>query len=161
MQKNPNLRAMQAADLKRVSLIERASFKAPWSSGMIKGLCALESSICLVLDTDGMVQGYVFARVEVDEVKVLHIVNLAVEPSSRRQGCGRMILKKILERGRNEGCDWVYLEVRPSNLAAIRLYQKAGFKILRKRSHYYEDGSDAYVMGSEINEALKSIKEET
>jgi ribosomal-protein-alanine N-acetyltransferase len=151
---------MQAADLKRVSEIERASFKAPWSGGMIKGLCALENSICLVLDIDNSIQGYVFARVEVDEVRVLHIVNLAVEPSSRRQGYGRMILKKILERGHNEGCDWVYLEVRLSNLAAIRLYQKAGFEILRKRSHYYEDGSDAYVMGVEINKALISIRKE-
>lgn len=149
---------MQAADLKRVSEIERASFKAPWSSGMIKGLCALENSICLVLDTDGMVQGYVFARVEIDEVRVLHIVNLAVEPSLRRQDYGWMMLGKILERGHNQGCNWVYLEVRPSNLAAIRLYRKAGFEVFRKRSHYYEDGSDAYVMGAEIGKALKSIR---
>jgi ribosomal-protein-alanine N-acetyltransferase len=160
MQKSPNLRTMHAVDLKRVYEIERASFKAPWSSGMIKGLCALENSTCLVLDMYGSIQGYVFARTEVDEVRVLHIVNLAVEPSSRRQGYGWMILTKILERGRNEGCDWAYLEVRPSNLAAIRLYEKAGFAILRKRSHYYEDGSDAYVMGAEISKTLKSIKEE-
>jgi ribosomal-protein-alanine N-acetyltransferase len=159
MQKNPNLRAMQAADLERVSMIEKASFKAPWSGGMIKGLCALENSICLVLDIDNSIQGYVFARVEVDEVRVLHIVNLAVEPSSRRQGCGWLMLEKILECGCNEGCDWVYLEVRLSNLAAIRLYQKAGFEILRKRSHYYEDGSDAYVMGAEIGKALTLLKE--
>lgn len=150
---------MQEADLKRVSLIERASFKAPWSRGMIKGLCVLENSICLVLDIDGMVQGYVFARVERNEIGILHIVNLAVDPSLCRQGYGWLMLGKILERGRKQGCDWTYLEVRPSNLAAIRLYQKAGFEIFRKRSHYYEDGSDAYVMGALISKALESIKE--
>jgi len=148
---------MKAVDLGRVSEIERASFKTPWSKQMIKGLCGLENAVCLVLDVDDVVQGYVSARVESDETPILHIVNLAVAPEARRQGKGRMLLRAILERGRDAGCDWSYLEVRTTNPAAIRLYQKAGFKIFRKRSHYYEDGSDSYEMGAAVEESLKSL----
>ena len=157
MQRDPNLRTMKAVDLGRVSEIERASFKAPWSKQMIKGLCGLENAVCLVLDVDDVVQGYASARVESDEIPILHVVNLAVAPEARRQGKGRMLLAGILKHGRDAGCEWAYLEVRAANLAAIRLYRKAGFKTFRKRSHYYEDGSDAYEMGAAIEEALKSL----
>jgi ribosomal-protein-alanine N-acetyltransferase len=157
MQRSPNLRAMQAVDLERVSEIERASFKAPWSKQMIKDMCALQSSICQVVDMDGVAQGYVCARIESFETNILHIVNLAVDPLLRRQGFGRMLLAWVLEQGRDAGCEWSYLEVRAGNLAAIRLYQKAGFKTFRKRSRYYEDGSDAYEMGAAVDESLKSL----
>jgi len=157
MQRDPNLRAMKAVDLGGVSEIERASFKAPWSKRMIKDMCALQNSICQVLDMDGIVRGYVCASVESFETNILHIVNLAVDPLLRRQGYGRMLLAGILEQGRDAGCEWAYLEVRTTNLAAIRLYRKAGFKIFRKRSHYYEDGSGAYEMGAAVEESLKSL----
>ncbi|TKJ44444.1 ribosomal-protein-alanine N-acetyltransferase [candidate division TA06 bacterium B3_TA06] len=157
MQRSLNLRAMQALDLERVCEIENVSFKAPWSKGMIKELCGLENAVCLVLDVDDVIQGYASARVESDEIPILHIVNLAVAPEARRQGKGRMLLRAILERGLDAGCEWAYLEVRTTNLAAIRLYQKAGFKIFRKRSHYYEDGFDAYEMGAVIEESFKSL----
>ncbi|MBA7654926.1 [Ribosomal protein S18]-alanine N-acetyltransferase [subsurface metagenome] len=148
---------MQALDLERVSKIEKASFKAPWSKQMIKELCGLENAVCLVLDVDDVVQGYASARVESDEVNILHVVNLAVDSGVRRSGYGKMLLRNILEHGRDAGCEWAYLEVRTTNLAAIRLYRKAGFKIFRKRSHYYEDGFDAYVMGAAIEESFKSL----
>lgn len=148
---------MQAVDLERVSEIEKASFKAPWSKQMIKELCGLENAVCLVLDVDDVVQGYASARVESDEIPILHVVNLAVDSGVRRSGYGKMLLRKILERGLDAGCEWAYLEVHTTNLAAIRLYQKAGFKIFRKRSYYYEDGSDAYEMGASIEESFKSL----
>ncbi len=148
---------MKAVDLGRVSEIERESFKAPWSKQMIKELCGLENAVCLVLDVDDVVQGYVSARIESDEIPILHVVNLAVAPALRRQGYGKMLLAGILKQGRDAGCEWSYLEVHTTNPAAIRLYQKAGFKIFRKRSHYYEAGSDAYEMGAAIEEALKSL----
>lgn len=148
---------MKAVDLGRVSEIERESFKAPWSKQMIKELCGLENAVCLVLDVDDVVQGYVSARIESDEIPILHVVNLAVAPALRRQGYGKMLLAGILKQGRDAGCEWSYLEVHTTNPAAIRLYQKAGFKIFRKRSHYYEAGSDAYEMGAAVEESLKSL----
>ena len=148
---------MQAVDLERVCEIEKVSFKAPWSRRIIQDIYDLEDSICVVLDIEGVVQGYLFARVITDEVNILHVVNLAVDSGVRRSGYGKMLLRKILEHGRDAGCEWAYLEVRTTNLAAIRLYQKAGFKIFRKRSHYYEDGFDAYEMGAVIEESFKSL----
>lgn len=117
----------------------------------------MENAVCLVLDVDDVVQGYVSARVESDEIPILHVVNLAVAPALRRQGYGKMLLAGILKQGLDAGCEWSYLEVHTTNPAAIRLYRKAGFKIFRKRSHYYEDGSDAYEMGAAVEESLKSL----
>lgn len=126
---------------------------------MIKDMCALQNSICQVLESDGIVRGYVCARIESFETNILHIVNLAVDPLLRRQGCGKMLLRGILEHGLDAGCEWAYLEVRTANLAAIRLYRKAGFQIFSKRAHYYEDGSDAYEMGAAADEALMRLGE--
>jgi [ribosomal protein S18]-alanine N-acetyltransferase len=70
------------------------------------------------------------------------ILNLAVDPSHRRQGVARMLLEAETRRGKNQ---W-FLEVRESNLGAIGLYQRAGFKVTGRRESYYNNPSEAGIV---------------
>jgi ribosomal protein S18 acetylase RimI-like enzyme len=71
---------------------------------------------------------------------------LAVHPSARRSGLGRELLDAWEADVRTRGALKVWLDVRPSNEAALRLYQGAGYRSTGKRSRYYHDGEDALLL---------------
>jgi ribosomal-protein-alanine N-acetyltransferase len=75
-----------------------------------------------------------------------HILNIAVHPEMRRRGVGSQIMDRILEDARRFECEEVVLEVRRSNLPAIKLYRKFGFVPILIRRRYYSDNEDAIVM---------------
>lgn len=76
-----------------------------------------------------------------------HITILAVDPQYHRQGLGQVLLYSLLEKARDRGLEQATLEVRASNLAAISLYQKFGFRIAGRRKGYYQDnGEDALLL---------------
>ncbi len=76
-----------------------------------------------------------------------HITILAVHPQYHRQGLGQALLHFLLKTASDRGLERATLEVRASNLAAISLYQKFGFKTAGRRRHYYQDnGEDALVL---------------
>lgn len=80
----------------------------------------------------------------------LHINNLAVIPAWRRQGLARQLLQAVLAAAEAEGAPRATLEVRRSNLAAIRLYEGLGFKVSAVRPDYYlEPVEDALVLWRE------------
>jgi len=108
-----------------------------------------------VAEVGGKVVGYVMSRVEFGApyvvegsiVKKGHIVSIAVLEGYRRRGIGRQLMEKALRSLKEVyECKEVYLEVRVSNLPAIRLYEKLGFKKVRIIPMYYLDGEDAYLM---------------
>ncbi len=112
----------------------------------------------LVAEADGKVVGYVMTRVEnlfcffsKGLCKVGHIISIAVRPEFRRRGVGRVLMEEVLRRLKEVyGAEEVYLEVRVSNEAAIKLYEKLGFKKVKILRHYYADGEDAYLMAREL-----------
>ncbi|MDK2383626.1 MAG: N-acetyltransferase, partial [Candidatus Korarchaeota archaeon] len=80
-----------------------------------------------------------------------HIVSVAVLETHRRRGLGtRLMLAAMNDLKRSYGAAEAYLEVRVSNLPAIRLYEKLGFRVVRRVPMYYLDGGDAYVMAREL-----------
>ena len=108
-----------------------------------------------VAEVGGKVVGYVMSRVEFGApylvegsiVKKGHIVSIAVLEGYRRRGIGRRLMENALRSLKEVyECKEVYLEVRVSNLPAIRLYEKLGFKKVRVIPMYYLDGEDAYLM---------------
>ncbi len=108
-----------------------------------------------VAEVGGKVVGYVMSRVEFGApyvvegsiVKKGHIVSIAVLEGYRRRGIGRRLMENALRSLKEVyECKEVYLEVRVSNLPAIRLYEKLGFKKVRIIPMYYLDGEDAYLM---------------
>lgn len=79
-------------------------------------------------------------------------MNIVVAPEMRGRGIGRFLLKKMIEEGISSGSGSVWLEVRPSNLAARKLYGRMGFREVARRRRYYRDTSeDALVMALELS----------
>src|SRR4029453_8923638 len=90
------------------------------------------------------VAGYIAARAAAGE---LHINNVAVRESFRRNGIGGLLLSRAIEEGKRLGASSAFLEVRSGNLAAQSLYQKCGFFPIARRPRYYpEPLEDAVVM---------------
>ena len=138
-------RSMVHDDLPQVSDIERRSYDFPWSHGVFRD-CLLAGYTCLVLERDGAVAGYAILSIAAGEA---HVLNLCVDPGCRNRGYGDRLLDEILKRARQAGVGEVFLEVRPSNVNALSLYRKKGFRQVASRRAYYQarDGrEDAAVL---------------
>lgn len=137
-------------DLSDLLLIESASFVQPWSKAdFLSELCKSPPSIYVARkDLESPVLGYICFWEVADEIQML---NLAVHPEYRRQGVGRTLLTFLLKQAQVKKATKVFLEVRPSNQAALALYRSLGFKALYRRPHYYPpEGEEALVMGWSI-----------
>jgi ribosomal-protein-alanine N-acetyltransferase len=144
-----SIERMRPADLSEVLAIERASFSMPWSRGAF--LYEMEQNQvarCWVGRENGQVVGYICLWEVADE---LHITNVAVQPEARRHGIGRSLLEIVFERARAGGARMVLLEVRPSNVEALALYDSFGFRVVgRRRGYYHDTGEDALVMEAPV-----------
>jgi ribosomal-protein-alanine N-acetyltransferase len=140
---------MGPEDLDEVLVIERASFSMPWSRGaFLYEMQQNRVARCWVMREDGRVIGYLCLWEIADE---LHITNIAVHPTRRRQGVGRVLLQGVLEDARERRLRLVVLEVRPSNTEARTLYEGFGFRVIgRRRGYYYDTGEDALVMEADL-----------
>ncbi|SRR5712692_5762071 len=138
-----------AADLEAVLRIEQASFVNPWTREMY--LAELDNrgiSYCYVARNESkQIVGYCsFWRV-LDE---LHINNLAVAPEYRGAGVGTALLTEVVRQGAELGAHRATLEVRLSNQAARRLYERLGFTVAGVRQAYYTNPvEDALVLWRE------------
>lgn len=144
------LAPMQASDLPQVLEIERRAYAFPWSEGIFRDCLKAGYSAWTVQDRDGVMLGYSMVSMAVGEA---HILNLAVDPSRRREGLARFLLEHLLQIARAAHTTVVLLEVRRSNKAAIRLYQGFGFKQIGTRRNYYpgvEQREDAFVLALDL-----------
>ncbi len=138
-------RTMTPSDLAQVADIERRSYEFPWSHGVFRD-CLLAGYTCVVLDRGEVLVGYSILSVAAGEA---HILNLCVDPNARALGYGDRLLEEILIRAKAVSVKQVFLEVRPSNLHAVSLYRKKGFRQIAERPAYYQahDGrEDAAVL---------------
>lgn len=145
---------MLHTDLPQVYAIENQCFTTPWNIGSFKYELGHEETILKVAVFNNQVIGYVCVRTILD---VTHILNLAVLPKFRRMGIGSMLLRNVLQELRRlkPVTGPITLEVRESNTAAIKLYEKFGFNIIGKRIGYYQKPyEDAVIMGLEMGENL-------
>ena len=98
-------------------------------------------------NSNGEILGYAGTWHIVDEA---HITTIAVKPEERRKHIAECLIVKSLEDCYNEFIKYITLEVRVSNIPAIKLYEKYGFKSLGKRKGYYQDNNeDALIMWTE------------
>ena len=128
------IRPMTEADVSEVFAIERASYQFPWSEGIFRD-CLRVGYVCRVLTLESQIIGYGVMSVGAGEA---HVLNLCVADAYRCRGLGRRMLGYLLERGVAAGMSEAFLEVRPSNTAAIRLYQAIGFEQVGMRRGYYQ-----------------------
>jgi ribosomal-protein-alanine N-acetyltransferase len=137
------IRTLQYSDLPNVAAIERRAFPTPWSIAMFVLEMSKSTGVCLGATLDGTLVGYtVCSRYDT----VWHVMNVAVEPQLRRRGIASALLAEIYARAGDPDAQFT-LEVRRSNLGAIELYQRDGFRIAGLRRRYYQDnGEDALIM---------------
>jgi [ribosomal protein S18]-alanine N-acetyltransferase len=128
------IRPMHELDLPVVSAIERAAYQFPWSEGIFRD-CLRVGYICRVVDVAGEMAGYGIMSVGAGEA---HILNVCIRDEYRSRGLARKILLYLLERARSAGMHEAFLEVRPSNLPAARLYHSVGFEQVGVRRGYYQ-----------------------
>ncbi len=142
-------RMLREQDVDPVAQIESDVYAFPWSPGNFRD--SLQAGYrcwgCWCADT---LVGYAILMTAVDEA---HLLNLAVARDWQRQGIGHRLLHFIMAEARKLECVMLYLEVRPSNLNAIRLYETAGFQQLGLRRDYYPavtGREDALFFGVEL-----------
>jgi len=139
-----DIREMLHADLASVADIEKRNYDYPWSESVFRD-CLLASYKSVVLESEGTVRGYAIMSVAAAEA---HILNLCIDPAWQRRGLGRKLLEYLLSYSTRRAVERMFLEVRPSNAAAIGLYLNAGFEELGVRKEYYrasEGREDAVV----------------
>ncbi len=148
--KTLRIETMRPEDLPEVMAIEEQTFPVPWTrQNFLHEIRNNPFSSNLVVRSEvGKVVAY--ANVWVVD-RELRINNVAVDEASRRQGYGAGLMRHLMDRGRDRGCIWASLEVRPSNLPALRLYEKLGFRVVARRKGYYSDTrEDALVMRADL-----------
>ncbi len=127
-----------------IAALEQQCFAIPWSRDMFLEELANDMAVYFVAQTDGEVVGYAGMWHVCGEG---HITNIAVSPSHRRSGIGRLLLGRLIDSARIQDMHVMFLEVRASNAAAIALYENHGFIRAGLRKGYYADnGEDAVLM---------------
>ncbi len=137
---------MHADDLDTVAQMEAESYEFPWSPGIFRDCLRVGYCCETLVNESGDVSGYCIIAVAAGEA---HILNLCVASQLRRLGLGQRLLQHLLDYARRAQCFKIFLEVRPSNRAALALYEKNGFGRLGVRRDYYrakEGKEDAIVL---------------
>jgi ribosomal-protein-alanine N-acetyltransferase len=144
-----DIRRLTYADLPQVIAIERRAFPTPWSLAMFVLELSKPSGISLAAVMEGRLVGYlVCSRYDT----VWHVMNVAVDDRLLRQGIATTMLDRLFELADKPGEQYT-LEVRTSNDAAIRLYERFGFRAAgRRRAYYHDNREDALIMWRTVEE---------
>ena len=128
---------MAAEHLDRLEQLERMCFSRPWSKKMLAEELDNQCAAFLVAVEPEMEKavGYAGLLVVADEG---YITNVAVDPSCRRQGVAAQLLQVFDNFAKGNHLAFLTLEVRPSNAAAIALYEGFGFREVGRRRNYYD-----------------------
>lgn len=128
-----NYRAMREDDLTDVISIENFAYEFPWSETIFAD-CIRSGYECWVIESDDKTIGYMIFMLVADEC---HLLNLCVNPKVQSRGYGRRALTKMFDFLIEKKISLIFLEVRPSNHAAIGLYESEGFNQMGLRKNYY------------------------
>jgi len=127
-------RPMTMPDVALVAAVERSSYPFPWSEGVFRD-CVRVGYLCRVVERYGEIVGYGIMSFGAGEA---HVLNICIRNDLRGLGVGRGLMDYLLDRARDEYMQDVFLEVRPSNTVAIRLYESIGFERVGLRKNYYQ-----------------------
>ena len=137
-------RRMTHDDADAVADLELKCFAMPWSRADFFREVKNELAEYVVGELDKKIVAYAGAWVSFEQAEVMHV---AVEPSLRGQGIGTLLFDELIKAVKERGAKSITLEVRPSNIAAIKLYENFGLKSVGRRKNYYRDNDeDALIM---------------
>ncbi len=142
------VREWKYADILRISELERECFpEEPWSFKTLASSFGTDTFKGILAEDGGEILGYGGVTVAAD---VADIENVAVAEPFRASGVGHTIVNALVDFAKSRGVKKIFLEVRVSNAAAMKLYLKCGFRGVYARTRYYSDGEDCLVMVKEI-----------
>ena len=138
------IRTAVPEDLAALKNIEDSCFQSPWSLAMIEEELLNDSARFYIAEEDGAALAslscWLIPPYE------CQIGNVATLPKARRRGLAGALIKRLMSDCRELSIEEMYLEVRRSNLPAVKLYEGLGFSGIGERKAYYEDGEDAVLM---------------
>ena len=137
------VRAWEEKDVVAIADIEQKSFTDPWTESMLFDTLRFPVYHTFLAEEGGQVCGYGCLIVLFEDAE---LANIAVAPTHRGQGVGKLLMEKMHEHAKSLGAERMLLEVRVSNKNAIGLYEKYGYEKYGLRENYYADGEDAYLM---------------
>jgi len=141
------IKELRDADLRAIIEIERDCFPDPWPITWFReAIRTRDVALGVWFETE--LAGYLIACPEDDS---MHIGNLAVAAGYRRRGGAAALIGEFLGRLSGSPFTRIYLEVRESNEAAIRLYRRFGFEVTGREKDYYQGSEDALIMTVERN----------
>jgi [ribosomal protein S18]-alanine N-acetyltransferase len=131
----------RSTDLPRIeALLQCCPKAAAWTAGSLEEIFYQNPKHFFIAIRDREIVGFISGRRIREEGEIL---NLAVQPRTRRNGVAKALLEALLEEFRRERVLQVFLEVRESNVAAIAFYQKSGFEKTGRRPGYYRHPEEA------------------
>ena len=146
-----SIRPMGRDDADAVFEIEQVSYPFPWTRAIFFD-CLRIGYCCRVIEFDDGIAGYAILSAAAGEA---HLLNLCVAPDHRRNGLGQMLLDGVLVDACLLQAGRLFLEVRPSNKPAIKLYRQNDFHVIGRRAGYYPGPGgreDALVMVHHIDD---------
>lgn len=149
----PTMRPMLDSDVEQVMVIENEVYRHGWTAGIFHDCLRVHYS-CWVMEQDGELVGYGILSAAAGEA---HILNIAIAPHLQGHGRGRTFMHFLLETARHHGADTAFLEVRPSNRIALKLYDSLGFNQVGVRRDYYPSDrgrEDAIIMARSLDDIL-------
>ena len=124
-----------------VAEIEKSCFSKPWSQNAIEAELSNKNAHFYVLLYNDKVVGYGGMHIAMGEC---YIANIAVFPDFRKKGFGKAITAHLIKEAEQLNCEFISLEVRPSNKPAVSMYNLLGFEEVGRRKNFYsspiEDG---------------------
>ncbi len=145
------IREMRREDIPNVMILEKELFPTSWKEEMF--IEEIEKQYAFVMEIKDKIIGYICGWKLLDE---FNITNIAVASDFQRKGFGNALVRFIMSKLLDENCFKFFLEVRNSNLAAIKFYTKMGFSAIGLRKKYYHSPEDdALIMGINIMDNIK------
>lgn len=141
---------MTESRLGEVVAIERRAYAHPWTRGNFSDSLRSGYQAQLLCADDDVIMGYFVAMQGVDEV---HLLNITVDPRFQGQGWGRVMLDALALWSRAQRAQWLWLEVRISNVRAQQVYLRYGYRRVGERKNYYpavQGREDAIVMSYKL-----------
>ena len=130
-------------ELSAIAEIENLSINPPWSYKAICDFSEYETNRIITAKVDGVVAGYITYSVIIDEVQ---IANVAVHPDFRRKGIAEKLLRFLIDVAKESNMFVITLEVRNSNIPAIKLYEKCDFSNVGVRKNYYKNPTEDAIL---------------
>lgn len=142
---DPGIRPLREADLDAIMDIELRAYPYPWTAGIFLD-CIRVGYHCWAYQSDDRLRGYAVMSCVAGEA---HLLNICVDPDLQGNGIGRRLLGHALDHAQRLGAERMFLEVRPTNAPALKLYRDFGFSMIGTRRGYYPDDNgreDALVL---------------